>query len=487
MRRALSRRRFLARSAWGGAAALFLKDSRLALGAETNSRLRVALIGVGGRGTWFVDTIPRMEDVAAVCDIDDRKIAQCFKRWEELAGKFAVSPHKSERDAAPAFRRLTEENVKAFEDFRPMFDALGAGLDAAIVSIPDHTHATASAAAIRAGKHVFCEKPLTRTVGESRALRDLARAHKVATSMGNQGTASGPFRRALELIRGGALGAVKEVHVWNTSGGADRKAPPTGGEPVPAGFNWELWLGPAPRRPYHREWLQRHLWREFGTNPLGNWGPHSANLAFMALKVHALWQAGPAGPSPPRIRVKAEFSSLNRLSFPRWEKVTWEIPPRAEFPAIVFTWHNGAEPGVRPLLEGLIGDDLDWGDKKDKQWLDHAGAVIVGDKGRMHATGHNATFRLFPAAEFKDVAADRPLSVAASRGHEADWFAACRGGAPAWAEFEYAAPLNEFLMLGNVATQFEEALDFDPIACRIVNNAEADKLLRPEYRAGWTL
>ncbi|HAK94639.1 MAG TPA: hypothetical protein DCM87_06460, partial [Planctomycetes bacterium] len=269
--------------------------------------------------------------------------------------------------------------------------------------------------------------------------------------------------------------------------GADRKEPPKGSQPVPDGFNWELWLGPAPSRPYHREWVQRHLWREFGTNPLGNWGPHSANLAFMALKVHALWQAGPAGLPPPRIRVKAEFSGLNRLSFPRWEKVTWEIPARAEFPPIVFTWHNGAEPGARQLLEGLIGDDLDWGDKKEKKWWDHAGAVIAGEKGRIHATGHNATFRLFPEAQFKDVAKDRPLSAAESRGHEADWFVACRGGKPAWAEFEYASPLNEFLMLGNVATQFEEALDFDPIACRIVNNAEADKLLRAEYREGWTL
>lgn len=487
MQRTFSRRRFLARTALGGASMLFLKDSRLALAAEANSRLKVALIGVGGRGTWFVDTIPRMEDVVAICDIDDRKIAECFKRWAELAASLSVSQHEWERNAAPAFRRLMEDNVKTFYDFRKMFDAMGVGLDAAVVSIPDHTHAVASAAAIRAGTHIFCEKPLTRTVQESRALRDLARTHKVATSMGNQGTASGQFRRALELIRDGTLGAIKEVHVWNTGGGADRKEPPQGSQLVPDGFNWELWLGPAASRPYHCEWTQRHLWREFGTNPLGNWGPHSANLAFMALKVHALWQTGPPARPPPRIRVKATFSRLNRLSFPRWEKVTWEIPARAEFPAITFTWHNGPEPDVRPILEGLIGDDLDWGDKKEKKWWDHAGAVIVGTNGRIHATGHNATFRLFPEAQFKNVVKERPLSVDQSRGHEADWFIACRGGKPAWAEFEYASPLNEFLMLGNVATQFEEALDFDPSACRIVNNADADKLLRAEYREGWTL
>ncbi|HAK94063.1 MAG TPA: hypothetical protein DCM87_03405, partial [Planctomycetes bacterium] len=157
---------------------LFLRDSRLALGAETNSRLRVARIGAGGRGTWFVDTIPRMEEVVAICDIDDRKIAECFTPWAELAGKLAVSEHAWERNAAPAFRRLTEDNVKTFYDFGKMFDAMGAGLDAAVVSIPDHTHAVASAAAIRAGTHVFCENPLTCTLRESRALGDLARTHK---------------------------------------------------------------------------------------------------------------------------------------------------------------------------------------------------------------------------------------------------------------------------------------------------------------------
>ncbi len=485
MQRALSRRRFLARTALGGAGLLFLRESRLALGAEANSRLAVALIGVGGRGTWFVDTIPRMEQVVAVCDIDDGKLGACFKRWDELATKFAVSGDQWERAAAPAYRRLTESNVKTFDDFRKLFDTMRAGLDAAIVAIPDHTHAVASAAAIKAGKHVFCEKPLTRTVKESRALRELARTHKVTTSMGNQGTATGPFRRALELIRDGTLGAIKEVHVWNSDGGADRKEPPKGNPPVPAGFNWGLWLGPAAARPYHPEWIQRHLWREFGTHTLGNWGSHSANLAFMALKVDTLWKD--ASPPARTLRVTAKTATINRLSFPRWERVTWEIPAREEFPPIAITWHSGADLEGRALLESLVGDELDWGDKKAKKWNDYAGTIIVGAKGRIHATGHNATFRLLPAADFQHVATDRPRSVEESRGHENDFFLACRGGKPPWASFEYAAPLAEFLMLGNVATQFEETLEFDPLACKIVNNATADALLRAEYREGWTL
>jgi len=207
----------------------------------------------------------------------------------------------------------------------------------------------------------------------------------------------------------------------------------------------------------------------------------------MALKVHELWQAAPSASPRPLIRVEAKCSGINRLSFPSWEIIRWEIPARAGLPPIAFTWYNGPAPGARGLLEGLIGDELDWGDRKEKKYMDHAGAIIVGAKGKIHATGHNATFRLFPEAQFKDVDRERPKSVESSRGHEMDWFLACRGGAPAWANFEYAVPLNEFLMLGNVATQFEGKLEFDPIECKVVNREEADKLLRPEYRQGWTL
>jgi hypothetical protein len=483
----MSRRSFLSKAVLGGTGLLILKDSRSARGAPANEKINVALVGVGGRGTWFVDTIPRMENVVAICDVNDLKIAEAHKRWANLADRFAVSAHQWERAAAPVFRRLADEKVRTFHDFRKMLHEMGKEIDAVVVSTPDHTHAIASAAAIRAGKHVFCEKPLTRTVHESRALVELARKHKVATSMGNQGTASGQFRRALELIRDGTIGEVKEVHVWNAGGGADRKKPPQGSHSVPDYLNWDLWLGPAAFRPYHPEWMIRNLWRDFGTCQLGNWASHSANLAFMALKVHELWHPEPSRQPRPLIRLEADCSGINRLSFPRWEVIRWDIPARAEFPPITFTWHNGPAPANRDLLESLIGDGLDWGDKKEKKHLDHAGAVIVGTKGRIHATAHNATFRLLPEADFKDVTRDRPKTVDASRGHEMDWFIACRGGKPAWATFEYAAPLTEFLMLGNVATQVEGRLEFDPGACKVVNNAEADSLLRSEYREGWLL
>ncbi|UCG47929.1 MAG: Gfo/Idh/MocA family oxidoreductase [Phycisphaerales bacterium] len=481
-KRRISRRRFFSRVGLGAAGLLILKEGRSARGTPANEKINVALIGVGGRGTWFVDTIPRMENVVAVCDVNEQKIAEAYKRWASLADRFAASSRQWEKSAAPAFRRLADEKVPAFADFREMLDKMQRQIDAVVVSTPDHTHAVASAAAIRAGKHVFCEKPLTRTLHESRALRELAGKFGVATSMGNQGTASGQFRRALELIRDGTLGRIKEVHIWNTGGGGDRKRPPAQ-EPVPEHLNWDLWLGPAKFRPYHRDWTKRNLWRDFGTCQLGNWASHSANLAFMALKVQELWLAKRSGQDRAIVRVKAKSSGINRLSFPRWEVVTWEIPARAEFPPITFTWHNGAAPGSREAIEGLLGDS-GWGENKQ---MDHAGAIIAGTEGTIHATGHNATFRLLPAERFRNVEKGRPKTVDRSRGHEMDWFIACRGGKAAWANFDYASALNEFLMLGNVATQFEEGLDFDPAAMRIVNNAEADALLRPEYRRGWSL
>lgn len=478
MKTRLPRRQFLSRLAATGTGLALFNVLPPLHGAQAGEKLNVALVGVGGRGEWFVDSIPRLENIVAICDVNQQKIDGAFKRWADWAGR---SP------AGNPFQRLTSANVKTFRDFREMLERMGSGIDAVIVATPDHTHAVVSAAAIRAGKHVFCEKPLTRTLHESRALRELARQHKVSTSMGNQGTASGPFRRALELIRDGTLGEIKEVHVWNDGGGADRKELPKGSPEVPAHLNWDLWLGPAAARPYHPDWIKRHLWREFGTSQLGNWGSHSVNLGFMSLDVHKLWLTPLASDKTPVIRVHAKTSGVNRLSFPRWEVIQWDIPPRPGLPPITFHWHNGQAPGSRDRIESILGDGLDWGDKKAKKWADFAGTVIVGTKGRLHANAHNASFRLLPEADFKNVDDTKPKTVDSSRGHEVDWFQACRGGKPAWANFDYADALNEFNMLGNVATQFEETLEFDPAAMKVVNNAAADAALRCEYRKGWSL
>ena len=399
---------------------------------------------------------------AALCDVNEGKSRAMYARFPD---------------------------VPKFHDFREMLERMGDRIDGVVVATPDHTHAVATAAAMRAGKPVYTEKPLTRAVRESRALRALARERKVATSMGNQGTASPQFRRALELIRGGTLGRVTAVHVWNDSGGAGHTQPPGEEAPQPGGLRWDLWLGPAADRPFRSRWLNWHAWRDFGTGNLGNWASHTANLAFMALKVNTLWDdAAPAAPPAPPVRVEAAVERINRLSFPRWETITWQVPARGDLPAVPFHWYNGGRaPGVRDRIETMLGRGLDWGDKGDKKWADFAGCLVVGTEGALHATGHNATFTLLPAEKFHGVKTDAPQDVEPSRGHEEDWLAACRGGKAPWAHFDYAAPLNEFLQMGNLATQFEGPLEFDPRTCRVTNHAEADAALEVKYREGWKL
>jgi hypothetical protein len=459
----ITRRQFLRHAAAVGGSFLLLEASRSARSAQANEKLNVALVGVGGRGSSFASAIPQMgANLVALCDVDATKNPDAYHRLPK---------------------------ARQFRDFRRMLAEMTNEIDAVIVATPDHTHAAASAAAIRAGKPVYCEKPLARTVQGSRTLRELAREHKVATSMGNQGTAAGPFRRALELIRQGAIGEIKDVHIWNSAGGQDRKEPPKDGGPAPEFLDWDLWLGPAEFRPYHRQWLSWSQWRDFGTSVLGNWASHSANLAFMALRVQDLWLQPSAVEPHPLIRIEAQHTGVNKLSFPKWEVVKWHIPARAQLPPITFTWHNGRAPGSREFLESTLDEELDWGDKKEKKWVDHGGAIIVGTQGLIRATEHNSTFRLLPRGRFSQIQTSRPEQVEASRGHEQDWLAACRGGKPAWACFDYADALNEFLMLGNVATQFESGtkLEFDPLAMKVVNNAEADALLGSPYRQGWTL
>lgn len=455
----MNRRKFLRKTALAAAGFVILEDSASARTATANDKLNLAHIGVGGRGRALLVSFSRQENAVALCDVNQNRAAQMFQRFPDLP-KFA--------------------------DFREMLDAMGERIDAVVVATPDHTHAVASAAAIRAGKHVYTEKPLTRTVHESRALRRLAGERKVATSMGNQGTGSNQFRRALELIRDGLLGDIKEVHTWNDQGGPGWAQPPEGREQVPEHLDWDLWLGPARQRPFHPRWLTWHGWRDFGTGNLGNWASHTNNLAFMALRVDSLWHAGPA--AKPIIRVQTEVDKTNHLSFPRWELVRWDIPARGETPPVSFYWHNGSRrPGMRDQVERILGRGLDWGDKGEKKWADWAACLIVGTEGKIYATAHNATFTMLPEDKFKNVKKDAPENVDRSHGHERDWLLACRGGKPAWADFSYSGPLTEFNMLGNVATQFEVTLEYDPLAGKILNNEEANRLLSSEYRGGWSL
>lgn len=461
-----TRRGFL-RQAAAGAGLTLLASSRSLRAYAANEKLNVALIGVGGRGKWYADVIPRQANVVAMCDVNESKATAAYREHPQ---------------------------TPKFQDFRVMLDKMGKQIDGVIVATPDHTHAVAAQTAMKAGKHAFVEKPLCGCVFEARTLRQTAEKMKLATQMGNQGSSGGQFRRGLELIEDGVIGQVGEVYLWNSGGGQDYKAPPEGDAQVPPYLKWDLWLGPARDRPFHAKWLAWPHWREFGTGQVGMWGSHTCYLTFLGLKVGDLWTMDAS--AKPRIKVQAEVAGVNRLSFPRWEKVDFQVPARSGLPPVTLHWVNGAAaPGWKQKLTELIGDEADWRtptppkDEKKQKWSEFAGAMLIGSKGRLHATGHNYTIDLLPAGRFESVDIQRPTRHTQSHGMpEPDWLRVARGDKwTAWSSFSRTGPYMEMLLLANVATQFDQALEYDPLEGKIVNNAQADELLRRPYRDGWSL
>ena len=465
MKPRMNRRVFLKNTAVGGAGLVILGNSQLVRTYGANEKLNVALIGVAGRGSWFVTAIPNVgANVVAMCDVNEHKASRAF-------------------DSMP--------KAKKFSDFRKMLDEMDKEIDAVTVATPDNTHAVISAAAMKMGKGVLCEKPLTHDVFEARRLRELAAKHKVATQMGNQGTASRGFREAVEIIQAGVLGEVNEVHVWNTGGGAGERPVPTDEHPIPDYLHWDLWLGPAKFRPYNSRWLGWHTWRDFATGNLGNWASHTMNVVFKGLRIDTLWPGKAAGGGEAGkglISLEAEVSGYHKATFPKTEIIRYDVPGRGAMPPVRINWYNGGgrAPGPRGKIEEMMGRRLDWGDAGEKRWQDHAGCLLIGTKGMLHSTGHNTSYTLLPKAKFKDFELPKP-TLPRSRGHEREWVDACKGGPAAMSNFNYADPLAEFVLLGNVATQFESKIEFDPAAMKIVNNAKADGALRREYREGWSL
>jgi predicted dehydrogenase len=458
-----NRRAFLKSTTVAGLSTLFLRDSRSAYGYAANEKLGVALIGVGGRGSWFVSTIPKLDtNVVAMCDVNDRKAALSFKEIPQ---------------------------AKKFHDFRKMLDEMNRDIDAVVIAVPDNTHAVAAAAAMRAGKGVFCEKPLAHDIKEARTLRALAAKYNVATQMGNQGTASEGFRRAVELIQAGVIGEVRQVHAWNTGGGPGDRPVPTDEHPLPDYLKWDLWLGPAQYRPYNSRWVAGwHGWRDFGTGNLGNWASHTMNLPFKALRLDTLWSHRSEVLADRVVKLTAEVSAVHKHAYPKWEIIHYDFPARDDMPPVRINWYNGPgqAPGPRTEIEQMLGRRLDWGDAGEKKWRDHAGCVLVGSKGMIHSTGHNTSFTLLPEKDFKDFEGP-PRTLPRSRGHEREWLDACKGGPTPMSNFNYADPLAEFVLLGNVATLVGEIIEFNPIEMKVLNNAQANAALGREYRQGWSL
>ncbi len=455
----MNRRDFLRTAACAGTSLLMLRDSRSASSYRANEKLNIAVVGVGNRGTYHARaTLSGNENLVAICDANRNR---------------------------PDFRVPRE--VSKYQDFRKMLDEMDGRIDAVIVATTDHNHAVVSAAAMRRGKHVFCEKPIAHDVREARALRQIAREKKVATQMGNQGMSSDSFRRTLELIQEGAVGEIREVHLWYVFGGSGPRKAPEGSAPVPEYLNWDVWLGPARFRPYHPTWENSaYGWRDFGTGCLGGGGSHSIHLAFKALKLGALWQAGSGGKAT--IRVEAEPSEQCIESFPRWEVLRFDFPARGPLPPVRMHWYNGPEQQLRRMgiwerLEKIAGRSLEW---KDGSWTPRSGSLLVGSKGVVHTNAHNSSCALLPESKFAD-SGGPPRKFPRVKGHREEWFQACKGEGGTLSNFDHSGPAIELLLTGNVATLTGKTLEFDPVACKIVNNAEADALLRPKYREGWSL
>ncbi len=455
----MNRRDFLRAATYAGASLLVLRDSRSAWSYQANEKLNLAVVGVGNRGTYHARTIlSGSQNLVAICDVNRNR---------------------------PAFRVPSE--VSRYQDFRKMLDDMHRRIDAVVVATTDHNHAVVSAAAMRRGKHVFCEKPLAHDVREARALCRIARQKKVATQMGNQGMASDSFRRTLELIQEGAVGEIREVHLWFVFGGSGPRKAPKGSAPVPDYLDWDVWLGPARFRPYHPLWVNSaYGWRDFGTGALGGGGSHSVNLAFKSLKLGALWEAGAKRRA--NIRVEAETSERCIESFPRWQILRFDFPARGPLPPVRMHWYNAPEAqlkrmGIWQRLEKIAGRSLEW---KDKSWTPRSGTLLVGSKGVVHTNAHNSSCALLPERDFPD-SAGPPRKFPHVKSHRQEWFQACKGEGGTLSNFGHAGPAIELLLTGNVATLLGQTLEFDPVTCKIVKNAQADALLRPKYREGWSL
>lgn len=489
-----SRRRFLKAAACGLGGLVILPSARMADAYSANERLRLAVVGMAGYGAYFgfAEGLHLLGNVsyAVSCDVDQRKVQKVYDVWAARAAEWGKSDKAEQRKAAAEFYApLVARRPPLVADFRRLFDeAASKDFDAVVVATPDHTHAIIAAAALRAGKPVFAEKPLAISACEARRLFHLAGECRLPTQVNTGGAASAGFRRGVEILREGVLGEVRQVHVFFSRGGQNFQNTPQGSRPVPKELNWDLWLAQVKWREYHPDWINRIAWRDTSIGELGNFGPHSANMAFMGLKVNDLWQAGASGG---RIRVTAQCSEVNHISYPRWERIHWEIPARGALPPVTFTWHHGYPPdyapGSRKVFEGILRDH-NAAARDFKALLHSAGCLIVGSKGLLATPSHNTEVTLLPREKFSGVEQTRPLTMQSSASQYKEWVDACRGGPQPIAHFGYAATLAELLTVGSLSTRFpDETIEFDPATGQITNHPRAAALLRYEYRKGWTI
>jgi len=440
----VSRRDFLHTACAAGAT---LAAPAFVRGRNLNDQLNIAIIGSGGRGGSNLKSVSS-ENIVALCDVNQNNLNR----------------------AAEKFPR-----ARTFTDFRKLYDHANE-FDAVVVSTCEHTHAFATLPALKLGKHVYCEKPLTHSVWEARVIREAALDAGVATQMGTQIHAGDNYRRVVELIQSGAIGPVREAHVWVSrawgwhASEKDAKQAndivfvqnrPEDPQPVPSGLDWDLWLGPAPERPFHSAYFpgpKWYRWWDFGNGTMSDLGSHWNDLPFWALDLKIPLSIEANGPEP-----HAEIA-------PASMQATYEFGPRGEMPPVQLTWYQGRN---KPEI---------WKQKGIPQWA--SGVLFIGDDGML--LSDYGKHVLLPEDKFEGFEPPEPF-IPKSRGHHAEWLHACKTGEPTTCNFDYAGWMTEANHLGNVAFRAGKRLEWDAENLRATNAPEADRFIRREYRRGWNL
>ena len=443
----MNRRKFIGKStAAFGMAGLSAAKLRA---ASPNNKLNIAAIGVGGMGSGNIEKCSE-ENIVALCDVD-------LKRGGKTFG--------------------AHPKAKRFRDFRVMLDKMEKEIDAVIIATPDHTHAVATMEAMRRGKHVYTQKPLTHTIWEARQLTEASKRYGVATQMGNQGHSSNGARQTVEWIRAGVIGEVREVHCWSDrplrgtrfekrlywpQGVADR---PEKKEAIPDTLDWDLWMGPAPYRDYSSAYVPFDWrgWWDFGTGALGDMGCHIIDHPYWALKL--------GYPTS----VEASSTHIHSETAPLASLVTYHFPARGELPPVRMVWYDG---GIKPPRPEELEPHEEWP-------VD--GVIYVGDRGKIMHKSHGGKPTLLPLSRMNDFQRPDETLPRIKGSHEQNWIDACKGGAPACSNFNYSGPLTEVVLLGNLAIRTEGHLLWDGPNMRVTNNEAANEFVRREYRQGWKL